>query len=104
VAVEHPLAEPGEAWFAVVAELDQLSIQRQAAWKAGELKHVGRHLPPLAAEQAEAADGGDKAAEAVPLELIGVITRGSGPLRASIGSGRGANGGRLPPSRSGWRT
>jgi hypothetical protein len=26
VAVEHPLAEPGEAWFAVVTERDQLPV------------------------------------------------------------------------------
>jgi hypothetical protein len=30
MAVEHPLAEPREAWFAVIAERDQLAIQGKA--------------------------------------------------------------------------
>jgi hypothetical protein len=82
VAMEHPLAKVGEAGFAVVAERDQLAVQRQVAWKGGEFGEVRRHLPPLAAEDAEPAGGGDEAAESVRLEFVGVVTRGE---RAAAG-------------------
>lgn len=87
---EHPLAETGEARLAVIAERDQLAIEREAAGQAGELGVVWRHLPPLTT-QTRSRPTLDEAAEPVPLELVRVVTAGSGPLWASIGSGSGAN-------------
>src|SRR4051794_23348738 len=50
--------------------------EQVAAGEAGELRQVRRHLPPLATQDAEPTGGGDEAAETIPFELVGVITRG----------------------------
>ena len=52
LAVKHPLAQPREAGQAIIAEGDQLAIDRQAVREAGEFGDETSHVPTAATPDA----------------------------------------------------
>ena len=82
LAVKHPIAQPREAWQAVVTEADEFAVNCEAVRQAGEFGDEAGHVPAAATPDAEVTVSRRERAEAVPLGFKGIVAAGRQSARA----------------------